>query len=259
VCNISFFVLISFYFRINNSALGLISVCLLNESLLHKYRATSCQNQQVMNRKINHHVSSHQVSEGKQAVVMIFCPSNLNVPGINLISSLIRLSIDFGSDTHRDASLVTCNVWKTSKEMLLPALQSIPRHFKNNTSASLQIIFLSHGSNGNLVWNNDSRIETRSLLTTLEALHFPQLESVVLLGCSSLKNVRIPQLSYDVVGFSDYFYWNEFPIFVSRLVKEYFSGESTINAVKQAKKSCSVSNVTPFPPNSLVFCAKTKK
>lgn len=208
---------------------------------------------------INHHVSNHQIAKDQLAVVMIICPEDLNVAGNNLMSSLVRMSIDFGTKTHSEHSLVTCNVWKTSKEALLPALQSIPRHFKNNAIASLKVIFLSHGENGNLIWNSNSKIPTNTLLHTLQELNFHQLDSVLFLGCSSLKNVRIPKLSFDVVGFSKYFYWKEFPLFVARIVKEYFSGESIVKAVKQAKKSYSLSKITKFLAHCLVFCEKTNK
>lgn len=159
-----------------------------------------------MNRKINHHVSNHQVPPYSEAAVILFSPIGLAFHGSNLVTQLIRMSLDFGSHVHKDRPLVWCNSWQVTSEMLFPALQSVPRHFKGNTVASLHIIFISHGDSGCIFWNNNVRINTLEVLETLENLQFHQLDAVSFLGCYSLKNVRIPKLSFDIIGFSSYFY-----------------------------------------------------
>jgi hypothetical protein len=211
-----------------------------------------------MNRKINHHVSNHQVPSSAKASLIMFSPKCLTVHGNNLMSQLLKMSINFGNDVHGEITPVWCNSWKVHRDHLVPALKSIPRHFKTNQSTSLHIVFISHGDEGSLIWNHNTKIDTLEILDTLQSLQFSQLDSVSFLGCFSLKNVRIPKTTFDIIGFSSFFYWNEFPLFVARLMKEYFAGESLIDAAHQARKSCSVSKITPFPKNCLIVCKSNK-
>lgn len=189
---------------------------------------------------------------------MIFCPKGCNMMAENQITSLVKMSIDFGSSCHGEDSLVFCNVWRLKNDELIPAISSIPRHFRKNSSCSVHVIFVCHGENGCLVWNYQKRISTREVLLELNDLMFAQLDSVSILGCESLKSVDLPNLSFDLLGFNSYFFWNEFPIFVARYIKEYFAGEELADAVRQAVESCSVSKVTPFPADSLVLYRSNK-
>lgn len=212
-----------------------------------------------MNKLINHHVCDHQVGPEKKAAIMIICPKGLNLHVENQITALIRMSINFGCSCHNEDSLISFNVWNLRKNEVLPAIASIPRHFKQNHSCLLHVIFVCHGENGCLIWNRNTRIHTMDVLQALEDLNFGQLDSVAILGCESLKGLNMPKFSYSVLGFNSYFFWNEFPIFVARYIKEYFAGEELSEAVKQAIKSCSVSNITKFPEDSFVFFASNKQ
>jgi hypothetical protein len=205
------------------------------------------------NLRINHHVNDHQVLPSKRAAVFIFSPNDLNLPGSNFLADLLRQSINFASSAHQEDSGVQCTTWKTAASWLFPAIRSLPRHFKCNDECSLQVIFLCHGVDEHLIWSGGQRIRTVDVLMALDSLQFKQLDSVSLLACNSLKNVIIPRLSFDVIGFVDYIFWNELPFFSCRMMKEYCAGEDLKSAISMAKKSCKYSKITPFPKNSLIF------
>lgn len=191
-----------------------------------------------MNCKLNYHVKDHQVLETKAAAIFIFAPDDLNFPGSHFHADLLRKSINSASAAHNEDSGVQCVTWQTNQDLLLPAIGSLPRHFKRNSKCSLQVIFLCHGEKSNLVWSDGARISTLTILQTLEALNFSQLDSVSLLSCHSLDEIIIPKLFFDLVGFKDYIFWNELPYFSCRLLKEYCAGSTFKEAVSIAKKSC---------------------
>jgi hypothetical protein len=211
-----------------------------------------------MNRIINHHVHDHQVPVSKSAAIFILAPDDLNLPGRHFQADLIRQSINSAAAAHREDSGVQCTTWKTNAELLLPAVRSLPRHLKKNPSSSLHVIFLCHGSNANLVWSNGILISTLEILQALDNLNFPQLDSVSLLSCNSLAGISIPQLSFDLIGFKSYIYWNELPFFSCRMLKEYCAGADLQEAVSVARKACKHSRITPFPKNSLLYRSGTK-
>jgi hypothetical protein len=206
-----------------------------------------------MNRIINYHVHDHQVPDFKKAAVFIFAPAGINLPGRQFHADLLRECINPAAAAHGIDSGVHCTTWKTSRELLLPAIQSLPRHFKSNANCSLHVIFLCHGISGKLVWSRGGNIPTLEILRALDSLNFPQLDSVSLLSCHSLHDVSIPRLSFDLIGFKDFIFWNELPFFSCRMLGEYCAGSDLQEAVSVARKACKYSKVTPFPKHSLVY------
>lgn len=142
-----------------------------------------------MNCTINYHVRDHQVSPSKLAAIFLFCPDDFNMPGAHFNASLIRNCIPLPAAAHKEDSGVQFTTWKCSNDLLFLALQSIPRHFKENKFCSLHVLFLCHGTPGNLIWSNDTAVSVQTALSTLKGLHFSQLDSVSLLSCSSLKTL----------------------------------------------------------------------
>lgn len=206
-----------------------------------------------MNRVINYHVRDHQVAPSKLAAIFLFCPDDLNMPGANFTATLMRNCINPAAIAHGEDSGVQCTTWKMSNDLLWPAIDSIPRHFKHNQVCSLHVLFLCHGTPGNLIWSNGNAIPAVSVLNALKNLQFSQLYSVSLFACSSLKNVVIPRLPFDLIGFKEDIYWNELPFFSCRMIKEYCAGATLKEAVSVAKKACKHSSITPFSRSSVVF------
>lgn len=205
-----------------------------------------------MNRKINSHVHDHQVGSQKRGAVFVLCPSDISIQNDGLLATLIKKSVNTSCDEHNEESGFAFFSWKLDHLELFPAIASLSRHISFNAFCSIHVCFLSHGEPGKLIWNAGHRIKTREVLGKLRESSFPQLNSVSFLGCSSLQNVLIPKLPFDLVGFKDYVYWDEVPFFVARMIKEYFHGETMKASVSIARKSCKFSNNTAFPKNSIV-------
>lgn len=212
-----------------------------------------------MNRIINSHVHDHKVSPSKKGAIFVFCPADIYLDHESSMALLIRKSINAFADENREDSGVYFNAWTVEKSNLLPAISSIPRHFSLGQDCSVHICFMGHGSPGNLVWDQGSTISAREILDHIKDMYFSDLESVSFLGCNTLAGVDLSYLPFDVVGFKDFVYWNEVPIFLSRMFKEYFQGESMKNSVSMARKSCSVSNLTKFPKHSIVFRSASRR
>lgn len=211
-----------------------------------------------MNRMINHHVHDHQVPKSKCAAVFLLTPDEINLPGRHFHADLLRQSINAAASAHGNDSGVQCTTWKLSREHLFAAVESIPRHFKNNTTCSLHVVFICHGVDSNLVWSGNQLVSTRELLLALNALNFSQLDSVSLLSCNSLAGFPIPRLLFDLVGFKSFIYWNELPFFSCRMIREYCAGSELQEAVSVAKKACKYSKITAFPKKSLIFRSGNK-
>lgn len=211
-----------------------------------------------MNRMVNHHVSNHQVKVKDRGAVFVFYPEGLRHMDHNFMQSVVKRSLDAYADNFSEDSQVFFNSWATTSASLLPALASLPRHFKENKHCYLHVFFVCHGIPGNVIWARNKRISVKDILTTLQGIDFQQLQSVVFLSCNSLKDIENIGYPFDVVGFCNYVYWNEMPFFLARMVKELSFGESVKKAAKMAVKTCDSNSKTPLKWKDVRILPSTK-
>lgn len=190
---------------------------------------------------------------------MIFYPEGLKGMDQNFMQCTVRRSMDAYGDNFGENSQIFFNAWGTTTAQLTAAIQSIPRHFKNNDSCWLHVFFICHGLPSQVVWARGKRIPIANILTALSNLQFPQLTSVSLLTCNALKHHPAQKYPYDLIGFVEYVYWNEMPFFLARMVKELTSGESMKKALRIAIKCCNCNVKTPIRLKDLFYQQKSNK
>ena len=212
-----------------------------------------------MNKQINSHVSHHQVASEINVALFVFVPKEHSKDGTKLLKGLIHSARNPYSTSHKEAIGVYSTTWKVDESALFAAIQSLPRHFKENTRTLLHVIFFCHGIEGHLCWDKQTNFPIADILNALKNLEFKQLDAVSLLSCNTLKNVTIPRLPFNLIGFKDFVYWNDMPFFTAKLINEYSSGCKLKKAVELARKSCDHNDKKPFPSSIVVFRSKANR
>lgn len=189
-------------------------------------------------KSIYNHTARWQVSATAEVALFCLLPEGAKNHENNLLNKLMTASATVPkffelSEPLHDTWEVS---WRIPEGKLLDAIRSIPRHLKKTkTSLAVHVILFSHGVNGYLCFGPDISAET--VLDELISLKLPQLQTVSLLACQSLKAVRLPRrLPFNLIGFREDVYTNELLFFTARFLYWYSICKDFEESLQHARK-----------------------
>ncbi len=210
-----------------------------------------------MHSTIKNHISHHQVAKTDEAAVFLLYPKGLQHMDQNFMQSIAKRSMDAYSDNFGEQSNMFFNAWGLSSSHLIPALQSLPGHFRRNQTCDLHLFFVCHGVPEEIVWSRGKHIAILDILQSLKSLQFSQLKSVSFLSCNSLQRLPSNSWPFHLLGFVNYVYWNEMPFFLARMVKEISAGETFKKSWRIAVRCCNCNLKTPMKLKDVFFQPKS--
>lgn len=212
-----------------------------------------------MEARIRNHITNHRVPADSLGAIMVFYPKGLRNLNQSFMNSIARRSVNAYADNFGESTGMFFNAWATNTSELIPSLQSIPNHFSCNSTSMLHVFFVSHGVPAHVIWSREKHVNVSEILKALSDLNFSQLKSVSFLSCNTLKNHIQLNVPFDLVGFSNFVYWNEMPFFLARVVKELSAGATVKQSLRIAVRCCNCNRKTPMKLQDLVYLPMSNK